>query len=52
MGISINFSLDMQENVQLQRGELLPVDYKFAAYSAGAHLGNDLYNNKIAFMVA
>lgn len=45
-------SLDMQEYVQLQRGELLPVDYKFAAYSAGAHLGNDLYNNKIAFMVA
>jgi len=45
-------SLDMQENVQLQKGELLPVDYMFAAYSPSAHLSNDLYDNKIAFTVA
>ncbi len=45
-------SLDMQENVQLQKGELLPLDNLFAAYDPGAHLINDLYDNKIAFMVA
>jgi hypothetical protein len=45
-------SLDMQENVQLQKGELLPVDPLFAAYNPGAHLISDLYENKIAFIVA
>jgi len=45
-------SLDMQENVQLQKGELLPIDPLFAAYNPGAHLMNDLYENKIAFIVA
>ena len=45
-------TLDMQENVQLQKGEVLPVDPLFAAYNPGAHLMNDFYGNKIAFIVA
>ncbi len=45
-------SLDMQENVQLMKGAMLPVDPMFAAYNPGAHLKNDLYGNKIAFVVA
>lgn len=45
-------SLDMQENVTLQKGELLPIDAQFAAFNPGAHLINDLYGNKIAFIVA
>ena len=45
-------SLDMQENVTLMKGDLLPVDPMFAAYNPGAHLINDLYENKIAFIVA
>ena len=45
-------SLDMQENVTLQKGELLPIDSQFAAYNPGSHLMNDLYENKIAFIVA
>ncbi len=45
-------SLDMQENVHLQSGELHPIDHMFAAYSAGAHMSNDLYKNKIAFLTA
>ncbi|HAH25075.1 MAG TPA: hypothetical protein DCL77_15185 [Prolixibacteraceae bacterium] len=45
-------TLDMQENVQLQKGELLPIDPLFAGYNPGAHLINDLYDNKIAFNVA
>lgn len=45
-------SLDMQENMHLQKGELLPIDPMFAGYNPGAHLINDLYDNKIAFIVA
>jgi len=45
-------TLDMQENVQLQKGEVLSIDPLFAGYNPGAHLMNDLYDNKIAFIVA
>jgi hypothetical protein len=45
-------TLDLQENVQLQKGEVLPVDPLFAGFNPGAHLINDLYENKIAFIVA
>ena len=45
-------SLDMQENVQLKKGEVLPIDAQFAAYNPGAHMINDFYDNKIAFIVA
>ena len=45
-------TLDMQENVQLQKGEVLPIDPLFAGYNPGAHLMNDFYGNKIAFIVA
>ncbi|HEX7583082.1 MAG TPA: hypothetical protein VF373_00225 [Prolixibacteraceae bacterium] len=45
-------SLDMQENVTLQKGDILPIDPLFAGYNPGAHLMNDFYENKIAFIVA
>lgn len=45
-------SLDMQQNVQLKKGEVLPIDAQFAAYNPGAHMINDFYDNKIAFIVA
>ncbi|SHF42712.1 hypothetical protein SAMN05444274_105178 [Mariniphaga anaerophila] len=45
-------SIDLRKNVDLQTGSLHPVDYMFSAYSAGAHLTNDFYDNKIAFLVA
>jgi hypothetical protein len=45
-------TLDLQENVQLMKGEVLDIDPMFAGYSPGAHLINDLYDNKIAFIVA
>jgi hypothetical protein len=45
-------TLDMLENVTLQKGEVLPIDPMFAGYNPGAHLMNDLYDNKIAFIVA
>ncbi len=45
-------SLDMQENVQTVKNEVLPIDQQFAAYNPGAHMINDFYDNKIAFIVA
>ena len=45
-------SLKLQEPVQLKFGEILPVDELFAGYDPSAHLSDDLYDNKIAFMVA
>lgn len=45
-------SLDMQENVTLQKGDLLPIDPLFAGYNPGAHMMSDFYENKIAFIVA
>jgi hypothetical protein len=44
--------LRLQEPVQLKYGEILPVDELFAGYSPSAHISNDLYDNKIAFIVA
>ncbi|MEI6275993.1 MAG: hypothetical protein WCP08_08385 [Prolixibacteraceae bacterium] len=45
-------SLDLRQNVDLNNGELLDIDKTFSGYSVGAHLQDDLYKNKIAFVVA
>ena len=45
-------TLDLRQNVDLNNGELLDVDKTFSGYSVGAHLQDDLYQNKIAFVVA
>jgi len=45
-------SIDLRWHVDLQTGNLHPVDHMFSAYSAGAHLSNDFYSNKIAFLIA
>ena len=45
-------SLDLKENIDLNNGKLLDIDREFSAYSVGAHLLNDFYVNKIAFMIA
>ncbi len=45
-------TIDLRWNVDLQSGPLHPVDHMFSAYSAGAHLNNDFYENKIAFVAA
>ena len=44
--------LGLQRNVHLDTGELLNIDKRFGAYNPMAHLTDDLYANKIAFMVA
>lgn len=45
-------TLDLRQNVDLNNGELLEIDKVFSGYSVGAHLQDDLYKNKIAFVVA
>jgi hypothetical protein len=45
-------SLDLKENVDLNNGPMLGIDKEFSAYSVGAHLLSDLYDNKIAFIIA
>jgi len=45
-------TLDLRQNVDLNNGELLEIDKVFSGYSVGAHLQDDLYGNKIAFVVA
>ena len=54
-GISGHFnemSLRLQKNLQLDNGPLHPIDEKFGSYSPASHLSDDLYNNKIAFIIA
>lgn len=38
--------------LQLQGPEITPVDMMFGSYNPSAHLGDDLYGNKIAFLTA
>jgi hypothetical protein len=45
-------SLKLQEPIHLKYGEVLPIDAAFGGFSAGAHLQNDLFDNKIAFFIA
>ncbi len=45
-------TLDLKQNVDLNNGELLEIDKIFSGYSVGAHLQDDLYKNKIAFIIA
>ncbi|HAN00682.1 MAG TPA: hypothetical protein DCQ26_18970 [Marinilabiliales bacterium] len=46
MGIGLN------KNVTLNNGPLAEVDKLFASYNAAAHWMDDLYKNKIAFVIA
>lgn len=44
--------LRLQRNLNLNTGPLLPIDEKFGSYSPNAHLTDDLYSNKIGFIIA
>lgn len=45
-------TLDLRRNVDLNTGPLHEIDKIFSGYPVGAHLQDDLYKNKIAFLVA
>lgn len=44
--------IGLMEPLHLDMGELHPVDEMFGAYSPGAHLSDDFFENKIAFLTA
>jgi hypothetical protein len=43
--------IELRLQVDLDRGPILPVDGIFAAYNPGAHLLDDFFQNKLAFVV-
>ncbi len=45
-------SLDLQRPLHEPMGEIIDVDKAFGGYSAGSHLIEDLYRNKLAFNIA
>lgn len=45
-------SLQLQEPLQLEGPDITPVDLLFGGYDASAHLDDDFYDNKIAFIMA
>lgn len=38
-------------NLDVDTGPILPIDYLLGQYSPSAHVGDDLYKNKIAFVI-
>ncbi|HAH60006.1 MAG TPA: hypothetical protein DCL86_17880 [Bacteroidales bacterium] len=44
--------LQLKEPIHLTGGEIEPVDMMFGSYDASAHLDDDFFNNKIAFLTA
>lgn len=45
-------SLDLRLNSDENTGTLLPIDELFAGYDPATHLSDDLYANKLAFLIA
>ena len=43
--------LELRQTVDLDLGEVLPVDLMFASYDASSHLSEDFYKNKMAFII-
>jgi len=50
-GHMADISLDFRRQTDLDLGPILPFDELFAAYDASAHIGDDFFQNKIAFVV-
>ncbi|MDH8702187.1 hypothetical protein M2138_001547 [Dysgonomonadaceae bacterium PH5-43] len=51
-GHNNEITLQLQKNVQEATGALTNIDEMFSAYNPSTHLSDDLYNNKIAFVIA
>ena len=44
-------SREFRTQAELERGPVLPLDEIFAAYSPSAHVADDFFGNKLAFVV-
>jgi hypothetical protein len=51
-GNFIRIKKELRRPVDLEWGEIEPIDQLFGGFDAGAHLYDDLYSNKIAFITA
>lgn len=51
-GYMNRITLELNRQIHEDRGPIHQIDQLFGAYSPSAHLQDDLYNNKIAFLVA
>lgn len=51
-GYFLKMDLLLKEPLHLQGPEITPVDMMFGGYNAAAHLNDDLYVNRIAFLTA
>ncbi len=45
-------TLDLKKNIDEARGEINEIDRMFGNYSVGSHISDDLYGNKVAFVIA
>lgn len=45
-------TIDLKKNLDEAAGEIDEIDRMFGNYSVGSHLSDDLYSNKIAFVIA
>lgn len=48
-GYFVEMSVDLRQALQLDWGEILPIDMAFGQFSPAAHLSEDLFKAKIAF---
>ncbi len=51
IGHNREIALNLRKPVDLEIGEVLPVDYIFSAFDPYAHLTDDFFKNKIAFTI-
>ncbi|HPJ44860.1 MAG TPA: hypothetical protein PL017_02095 [Tenuifilaceae bacterium] len=49
-GYFMRITKDLNRPIHLDMGEITPIDMMFGGFSAGAHLDEDLYSNRIAFV--
>ena len=49
-GYFTSMGRDLDRGVDLEIGPLLPLDRRLGAYEPGAHLSDDLFQNKVAFV--
>lgn len=51
-GYFLRINKDLLRPLHLDMGPITPIDEMFGGFNAGAHLSEDLYTNRIAFIVA
>ncbi len=51
-GYMNRITLELNRQLHEDRGPIHPIDQKFGAYSPSAHIQDDLYSNRIAFVVS